>query len=138
MHQVVGVEIHDGVEFEYVREHENRVSIAWLEAMHPSTTIRSLDLSFLQSEGQHLTAIVDPLLENDATQSLCICADSAITCSTADIRAEFLRIMDRNMCLQELEVRCVGSVQDDDSADDDPHWEVDLGAPIAAAISRNR
>ena len=46
--------------------------------------------------------------------------------------------MDRNMCLQELEVRCVGSVQDDDSADDDPHWEVDLGAPIVAAISRNR
>ena len=69
MHQVVSVEIHDRVEFEYAREHWNQVSIAWLEAMHPSTTIRSLDLSFLQSEGQHLTAIVDPLLENDAMQS---------------------------------------------------------------------
>merc|ERR1711879_694521 len=96
------------------------------------------DLRVDYLEESHLTAIVDSLLENDTLQSLSICANCAITCSIAVIRAAFLRIMDRNMCLQGLDIRCVKSVEDyDPAADADPDWEVDLGAPITAAISRN-
>jgi hypothetical protein len=125
------------VDFDNVGERGNRLSIALLEAMQTNKTVRSFDLCVDRLGEQHLTAIVDSLLENDTLQSLSICASTAITCSIAVIRAAFLRIMDRNVCLQELSISLIVFEEEDTSEDTDPAWEVDLGAPTTAAISRN-
>ena len=134
MNQVVPFEvsIEEGtykVAVEHVTEvHGNLTSIALLEAMRTNKTVRSLDLFVDCLEETHLTAVGDSLLENDTLQSFSVFAGCAIACPIDDVKATFLRILERNMCLRDLDVRLTRS----------GYWEVDLGPTVKKAIERNR
>ena len=150
MNQVVPFEVsieegNSKVAFEHVWDDGgNLVSIALLEAMRTNKTVRSLDLFVDYLEEPHLAAILDSLLENDTLQSLSICVACGIACPIDDVRAIFLRILKRNMCLRDLDIRCVRAVAEDSDAEDelmysrDPDKKVDLGTTVTEAVGRNR
>ena len=157
MNQVVRFEvgIEDGtyeVVFEHIWDDENLVSRALLEAMQTNKTVRSLDLTVDYLEEPHLTAIVDSLLENDTLQAFSMRARCAIACPIEDVRAAFVRIMRRNMCLRDLHIQNVKPVPvpiDAEGELRDPFWElevdekgnlywsVQLDETVTEAIDRN-
>ena len=133
MNQVVPFEVsvEEGthkVAVEHVTEvHGNLTCIALLEAMRSNKTVRSLKLFVDCLEDTHLTAIGDSLLENDTLQSFSVYAACAIECRK--VEATFSRILERNMCLRNLDVRLTDA------------WngrQVDLGPIVKKAIERNR
>ena len=134
MNQVVPFEVsieegNSKVAFEHVWDDGgNLVSIALLEAMRTNKTVRSLDLFVDCLEETHLTAVGDSLLENDTLQPFSVFAGCAIAGPIDDVKATFLRILERNMCLRDLDVRLTRS----------GYWEVDLGPTVKKAIERNR
>ena len=150
MNQVVPFEVsvEEGthkVAVEHVTEvHGNLTCIALLEAMRSNKTVRSLKLFVDCLEDTHLTAIGDSLLENDTLQSFSVYAACAIACRIHKVEATFSRILERNMCLRNLDVRLAGAWNG--------HWQVerslaiggtdgrrvDLGPIVKKAIERNR
>ena len=135
MNQVVPFEVsvEEGthkVAVEHVTEvHGNLTCIALLEAMRSNKTVRSLKLFVDCLEDTHLTAIGDSLLENDTLQSFSVYAACAIACRIRKVEATFSRILERNMCLRNLDVRLTDA------------WngrQVDLGPIVKKAIERNR
>ena len=95
------------------------MSIALFEAMKTNKTVRSLNVCVASLEEPHLTAIVDSLLENDTLQTFSVCAGCANACPIEDVDAAFLRILERNMCLRELDIRKVRPVAEDELEIDD-------------------
>ena len=150
MNQVVPFEVsvEEGthkVAVEHVTEVSgNLTCIALLEAMRSNKTVRSLKLFVDCLEDTHLTAIGDSLLENDTLQSFSVYAACAIACRIHKVEATFSRILERNMCLRNLDVRLSGAWNG--------HWQVerslaiggrdgrqvDLGPIVKKAIERNR
>ena len=122
------------IEFSYIVELGDRVSVALLEAMRTNKTVRELQIQLPCLTEEHLTAIEDSLLENDTLQSLDIMVVDGEISSKADVKAAFLRILERNMILQQLEI-CHLPAEDtlNPFPQQFPDW-----APISAAISRNR
>ena len=117
------------------------MSIALFEAMKTNKTVRSLNVCVASLEEPHLTAIVDSLLENDTLQTFSVSAGCANACPIEDVDAAFLRILERNMCLRELDIRKVRPVAEDEleiDDSDDPTEPMDLGATVMAAIERNK
>ena len=131
----------DCFEFEPVWDVENLVSVSLLEAMQTNKTVRSLVLIVTSFEESHLAAIVCSLLKNDTLQSFFVRAYCAIGLdnSTQTLRTAFKEILDRNMCLQSLQISYVVRQEDDAG---ELIWSraerVDLGKTVAKAIERNR
>ena len=149
MNQVVPIDVHNEertsmVAFKHIWDGWNLVSLALCEAMRTNKTVRCLDLflNFGSLEERHLTAIEHSLLENDTLQSFAILTGDAIACPHDIVRAAFSRILERNMCLVQIDIRCVMSVpipnQRGTRRTSGPFWQVDLGATVKEALERNR
>ena len=149
MNQVVPFEVsvEEGthkVAVEHVTEvHGNLTCIALLEAMRSNKIVRSLKLFVDCLEDTHLTAIGDSLLENDTLQSFSVYAACAIACRNRKIEATFSRILERNMCLRNLDVRLAGEwngqwrVERSLAIEGTDGRRVDLGPIVKKAIDRN-
>ena len=147
MNQVVKVEVgieedNDRVEFDVVWDSGNLVSISLLEAMRTNKNVRSLTLFVACLEEPHLAAIEDSLKENDTLQRFDVWADCAINCPRRAISEAFRRILERNMCLRELDIGPLDALPVHMRFEVEgelaysgamPIWQVDLGA----AIERN-
>ena len=150
MNQVVPFEVsvEEGthkVAVEHVTEvHGNLTCIALLEAMRSNKTVRSLKLFVDCLEDTHLTAIGDSLLENDTLQSFSVYAACAIACRIHKVEATFSRILERNMCLRNLDVRLAGEwngqwrVERSLAIEGTDGRRVDLGPKIGRASCRER
>ena len=149
MNQVVPIDVHNEertsmVAFKHIWDGWNLVSLALCEAMRTNKTVRCLDLflNFGSLEERHLTAIEHSLLENDTLQSFAVLNGDAIACPHDTVRAVFSRILERNMCLVQIDIRCVMSVpipnQRGTRRTSGPFWQVDLGATVKEALERNR
>ena len=137
MSQVVPFEINDdrrttGVVFSHIWDGDHILSMALCEAMRTNKTVRALDLylNFGSLLERHMTAIEDSLLENDTLQSFTFVAGGAIVCPPVTVKAAFSRILERNMCLVQIDIRFMI----------DPGWTcpMDLGQTVTDALERNK
>ena len=158
MNQVVPVTVNieercSKVAFEHVWDGlQSQVSMALFEAMRTNKTVRCLHLLLNDSTltERHLTAIEDSLLENDTLQSFVILAVRAAFGTVrrfGTVRAAFSRILEWNMCLVRMDIRCVIAVPVEVDAEDLRRgtrrfrmrdWPLDLGETVTEAIERNR
>ena len=160
MNQVVPVTVNieercSKVAFEHVWDGlQSQVSMALFEAMRTNKTVRCLHLLLNDSTltERHLTAIEDSLLENDTLQSFVILAGletelMPLACQDDTVRAAFSRILEWNMCLVRMDIRCVIAVPVEVDAEDLRRgtrrfrmrdWPLDLGETVTEAIERNR
>ena len=107
------------------------MSVALCQAMRTNKTVRTLELflNFGTLEERHLTAIEDSLLKNDTLQSFAFLAGHEFgfpnhLASHETIRDTFERILQWNMCLVEISIRCMRPVN--------------LGPTVTKAIERNK
>ena len=147
MSQVVPFEINDdrrtsGVVFSCIWDGDHVLSMALCEAMRTNKTVRALDLylNFGSLQERHMTAIEDSLLENDTLQSFAFLARGAIACPHVIVRAAFSRILKRNMCLVQIDIRFMMLDHRGTGRMSDPGWTcpMDLGQTVTDALERNK
>ena len=131
----------DCFEFEPVWDVENLVSISLLEAMQTNKTVRSLVLIVTSFEESHLAAIVCSLLKNDTLQSFFVRAYCDIGLDNSILRAAFEKILDRNMCLRELDIGPLDALpvhmRFEDEGELPGSGAVPLGDTVGKAVDRN-
>ena len=136
LNQVVPFEVkNDGrisrVHFVPMWDGNQDMSVALCQAMRTNKTVRALELclNYGTLEERHLTAIEDSLLKNDTLQSFYFFAGHEFgfpnhLASHETIRDTFERILQWNMCLVEISIRCMRPVK--------------LGRTVTKAIERNK
>ena len=147
MSQVVPFEINDdrrttGVVFSHIWDGDHILSMALCEAMRTNKTVRALDLylNFGSLQERHMTAIEDSLLENDTLQSFTFVSGGAIVCPPVTVRAAFSRILERNMCLVQIDIRFTMPDHRGTGRMSHSGWTcpMDLGQTVTDALERNK
>ena len=147
MSQLVPFEVNDerrtsGVVFSRIWDGDHVLSMALCEAMRTNKTVRALDLylNFGSLQERHMTAIEDSLLENDTLQSFTFVAGGAIVCPPVTVKAAFSRILERNMCLVQIDIRFMMLDHRGTGRMSDPGWTcpMDLGQTVTDALERNK
>ena len=110
--------------------------------MRTNKTVRALDLylNFGSLQERHMTAIEDSLLENDTLQSFTFVSGGAIVCPPVTVRAAFSRILERNMCLVQIDIRFTMPDHRGTGRMSHSGWTcpMDLGQTVTDALERNK